>query len=245
MPPDARAPVILSLETNVTTLGPGDTLIITALVTDPDGIDDVIGGTVRDPVSGGTYGALQSQAQEGSYSISLSFAAIHTVRPIETPPGGAQRTFEARFADVAGNFSTDEVTVTLACDNAAQALCDGSCTSLQGDELNCGMCGKACGGSALNGECLAGLCYDSHTVNDPMACSAACQALGKTCVVRPDQGGAEGAIAGIGNYRRGADCCCSLYLRTCSEVPPEESVLTNCGSDLTLHEYQTCYCRSP
>ena len=46
----------------------GQTVVFTAVVTDPDGIEDLIGGTLEDPTTGGTYGAIATSASEGSYS---------------------------------------------------------------------------------------------------------------------------------------------------------------------------------
>src|SRR5262245_32614596 len=81
------APRILSLSSNLQIMHPADTLIVTAVVTDPDGIDDVIGGQLRD-ASGATYGAFQTSAAEGAYGMSLTWAALNAVAPIDFPAGG-------------------------------------------------------------------------------------------------------------------------------------------------------------
>ena len=96
------APIILSLATNVTSLTPSDSLVVTAVVTHPQGIAQVIGGTLLDPPAGGTYGAFQVSTTAGSYSLTLTWSQIKTVRDITTPVGGAGRTFRAQFFDQAG-----------------------------------------------------------------------------------------------------------------------------------------------
>jgi hypothetical protein len=80
------SPVILLLATNTDTLTQSDreSLTFSVVVTDPDGIDDIIGGTLEDP-DGGTYGAFISSAEEGSYTISLE------VRPDEGPVANGAR----------------------------------------------------------------------------------------------------------------------------------------------------------
>ncbi|HRE90003.1 MAG TPA: hypothetical protein PK095_12795, partial [Myxococcota bacterium] len=121
------APRILSLSANTTVLNRGSTLIITAVVTDPNGIDDLIGGQLEAP-SGGTYGAFATSAAEGSYTIQLTWEALNTVRGIDAAPTGSPLEFKAVFFDVAGARAEKSLTVTTRCDGqGVEALCDGEC----------------------------------------------------------------------------------------------------------------------
>jgi hypothetical protein len=134
------APTILMLSSNVTTLDESQQLIISAVVTDPDGVDDLIGGSLLDPTSGNAYGAFVTSAAEGSYQIILGWSAIDTVQPIDAPASGGQRRFIARFYDVAGHLAERELTITLRCSISGQSACGGDCVDLSSDDLHCGAC---------------------------------------------------------------------------------------------------------
>lgn len=175
-----EAPVILNFSSNVTTLTPDEALIVTAVITDPQGIGDVVGGTLADP-GGATYGSFAVSTVDGSYSVTLSWTAINTLASIEAPSGGADRTFVATFFDQVGNMTSDSLTVHLECDPATDGICDGECIDLQQDDENCGSCGHGCGtnGSCVGGTCFApGSCFTVATTTD---CNAACAADGATC----------------------------------------------------------------
>src|SRR5688572_16528714 len=55
-PPDPGAPVFLSLQTNVSKITAGESVIFTAVLTDPDGVDDIVGGTLSDQTGMIGYG---------------------------------------------------------------------------------------------------------------------------------------------------------------------------------------------
>jgi hypothetical protein len=152
----AHDPKILNLSSNVKALESGDSLVLTAVVTDPDGIDDLIGGTASDSVNSATYGAFATSAQEGSYSITLPWAAIQQVRTIDTPSGGADRGFVATFFDVDGHQVSATITIHLQCkNNAALGVCKGVCVDLSKSVEHCGKCNNKVtytGGSCNSGQ---------------------------------------------------------------------------------------------
>lgn len=205
--PSANAPKILLLQTNVQTLHEGETLVVTAVVTDPDGIDDLIGGTLLDVDSGNSYGAFASSAAEGSYELDLAWGAIQTVRDIDAPTTGVGRTFVARFFDVAGHTAEQTVAITLRCKDAIHTACDGVCVDLQQDAEHCGTCDIAappgaycdagtltCGAEerdvcpALPGGHAAG-CFDLRGSLDACgSCDHACPAWSSAEDLRCDHG---------------------------------------------------------
>ncbi|MEZ4460728.1 MAG: hypothetical protein R3E66_13565 [bacterium] len=78
----ADGPRIIDLSINTTTATPSTTrLTISAIVTDPDGTGDLIGGTLKSP-GGATYGAFQSSAAEGSYQLMVTWSQLNAVQPI-------------------------------------------------------------------------------------------------------------------------------------------------------------------
>jgi hypothetical protein len=137
---DPAAPRILALDANVGELHEVDSLVVTAVVTDPDGIDDLIGGTLLDPESGATYGAFATSAAEGAYSITLTWGEVDQVRGIDAPSSGVSRSFRARFFDVAGHTVEDDVDVVLRCENTDLSACGGDCVDLLTSPHHCGAC---------------------------------------------------------------------------------------------------------
>ena len=161
-------PVILSFSANNAVMSAERSLILTAIVTDPDGIDDLIGGDLHDPDSQGTYGAFSTSAAEGSYEIQLSWQEIQQVRSIDTPLGGADRDFRAIFYDQAGHSVSDTITIHLECaGDPSLAVCAADCADLNDSLDHCGQChnpvpyeGGICNAGAF--DCPAGetLCSD-------------------------------------------------------------------------------------
>jgi hypothetical protein len=149
-------PIILSISANTAVLTQNQTLILTVVATDPDGIDDLIGGVVRTP-GGLSYGALATSGQEGSYSLAIPWSQLHTTEPIDAGEEGIGRTFEIVLFDTAANQAEASLSVTLRCSLDDWGLCGGTCTDLDTDARNCGVCGFDCtephGGTLLGGVC--------------------------------------------------------------------------------------------
>ena len=163
-------PRVLTLSTNVTTLDERSMLVITAVVTDPDGVDDLIGGALVDPDGTATYGAFATSAAEGAYELRLPWADIDRVRPIDAPAEGASRMFRARFYDVAGHVAEETFAITLRCSVAELGVCDGECVDLTSDEDHCGTCntkvpdGTQCEGGVAG--CVVGQETTASTCSD-------------------------------------------------------------------------------
>jgi hypothetical protein len=150
-----QAPKILALNTNNTTLDETDVLVISAVVTDPDGIGDLIGGQLMTADGTSAYGAFATDAAEGAYSLSLSWSAINSTDAINTDAGATtQRTFRATFFDTAGHSSYRDVTVGLRCSLNSAAACNGACTTGESYTTldQCGSCNHACPIAAGGGE---------------------------------------------------------------------------------------------
>lgn len=187
--PVEGAPVILSLSKNVTKITEGESVIFTAMVTDPDGLDDLVGGSLLSMDESIDYGPFVAAGQPGTYSLTLSWAQIHQADPISFEDSEPTRTFVARFFDQKGNKATVSTDVTLTC--VGGSACAGACTDLATDGANCGSCGRACGGGAdacASGECAPayGACVDNE--GQMVTCAEVCQAAGETCVTHGCQG---------------------------------------------------------
>lgn len=143
---DAQAPTILSLSVSKSTVAPGESVIVSAVVTDPQGVDDLIGGTLENP-EGGTYGALATAAQEGTYSLELGFAALAEVGNADSYLNATTRVVDAIFYDQAGHQAKGSLEIQLACPGDG-VLCGSACVS-KDTRANCGACGATCSGGAL------------------------------------------------------------------------------------------------
>jgi hypothetical protein len=191
----SSAPVFLSFSTSLTTvtadLGVNpykfDDVVFSAVLTDPDGINDLIGGTLKDPDSGASYGSFATDAGEGAYAMTLTWDAINTVRKIEGK-GGASRVFRAEFFDQAGHSVTRDVTLMFKCVNTTSVdLCNGQCTLIDSSVDNCGACGHAClvNLDGYTRDCKAGKCFfESYSLSQP-TCAQFCPALGSGLVCDP------------------------------------------------------------
>jgi hypothetical protein len=191
---DPGGPRILSLTTNTPVIAPGDRLIVTAVVTDPDGIDDLIGGMLEAP-GGGTYGSFATSAAEGSYSLELDFDDLDVVERVATPIGGGERVFRARFYDVGGREATREIGVRIACDDPNVGVCRSSCVDLGSDLENCGACGSTCESFGLGFRCLNGGC-PVPVLSGGGSCNEICAQHGRRCDVGTVLDEAYGACEG-------------------------------------------------
>ena len=246
--PGAQDPRILTLSTNSQRLLQGQTLIVSAVVTDPDGINDLIGGVLIDAESGGTYGAFATAESEGAYSIHLAWWDLHQVRPLDTGMGGETRFLRAEFYDVAGHTASGQVSVDLTCESATDALCSGYCRDVLHDRENCGACGNDVSGIQITA-CVEGVGYGLVTSTIRTSCRVICGADGLVCAPSPHWGCEElagaGGEAGTGGLEGCAVWACpngSFVGQTsmsCDDIPPETHIE---GDELQYFEVMFCSC---
>ena len=172
--------MIVSLQTNVTKITAGESVLFTAVLTDPDGLDDIVGGTLSDQTGMIGFGPFVAAGQEGTFSISLSWDAMHQAEPIEFEAMDLERVFRAEFYDQAANKVNRDVNVTLTC--AEGSACDGVCTDLMTNAEHCGSCDVFCEGGCQDGGCAPkwGECINEDSAVD--TCEAYCASLGESCV---------------------------------------------------------------
>jgi hypothetical protein len=187
-------PRFLSFGTNVVEVTQGETITFAAVLTDPDGIDDLIGGSLASASGSVTYGAFATNGQEGAYSLTVSWDQINATSPFRFTVEES-RSFTASFFDVAGNKATQTIDVRFHC--SGYAGCDGTCVDLQTGDLvegwlfeHCGECGTTCDG------CIAGECArweECRLLQGAATCNAVCAGMGKDC-----DDDACGAVSGDG-----------------------------------------------
>jgi hypothetical protein len=145
--PAPSAPRILNLSVDNPEVPPDGSITVSAIVTDPDGIDDLVGGLLVDPDTNATYGSLATSAAEGAYSLTLSWSRLNTVRPIRGDRGGQDaRVLRATFFDQAGNETSGELPIRLGpCSEGL--LCAGECVPPSNG--HCARCDHTCGPEAV------------------------------------------------------------------------------------------------
>ena len=210
------SPVFLSLGTNVTSLTEGESITFTAVLTDPDGVSDVIGGSLISE-SGATYGAFSTSGQEGSYSLSVSWGDIHQVNEI-TFNGSDDRLFKAQFFDQAGNEAVKTINIELECDE--QSACDGACTDLTTDLDHCGECNNECD------VCDSSTCARMESSVAIVSCDTICQQAGATCAA--GLCGDFSSTLETGACEIGEDYCYALSCSEYLDVDPEAEGMRCC-----------------
>lgn len=175
------APFFISFSTNVGQITEGESVVFTAVVSDPDGFNDIAGGTLFTQDGAFSYGPFVSAGQEGTYSITVSWADVDQVEAIEFEDFSLDRVFRAEFFDMDGHKVSQDTTIALQCDGGG--ACSGSCKDLQTDAANCGGCGFVCEGGCDAASCLPvfGECIKAD--NGFSTCGQYCQSISAQCVV--------------------------------------------------------------
>ena len=242
-------PRIVDLAINTTTATPSTTLTISALVTDPDGVDDLIGGTLKSP-AGASYGAFQT-SEGSSYELTVTWSQLNAVQPIvfDAPIG---RDLVAEFYDQAGNKVQRTLSINLACDGTNGAACEaGTCFDLNNSLDHCGACGAAVQGEAYCSQgqptCSSGDYCPASGVCSGFYEPKACGSCGNSCEAKATQLGLTFDAEGEGlNCLDGSTCqiykvstvpkscqviCGAATCYTSSASFVESGVSADCGTD--------------
>jgi hypothetical protein len=161
------------------TLAPNTAVGFTATVSHPDGLAEIVGGTLENADVGTIYGAFQ-QTAGGTFTVLLTWDQINAATPIDQGRDDVY-TFEAVFRDNAGSIARRDIGLGMDCEGLD--ACDGTCVDWTADGTNCGGCGVTCG---VQEACLAGSCnvvsWSPCFLPKDMTCAVACNELGMTCV---------------------------------------------------------------
>jgi len=172
--------MFLSFNTNVSKITEGESLTFTALLTDPDGVDDIVGGSLVSENEMIDYGPFIAAGQAGTYSLSLSWMQIQQAAPINFENSDLPLIFRARFFDQGGQKAVKEAAIGLFCEGGS--ACNGSCTDLAVDGVNCGTCGHACVSMACEkGGCAPTWSACFAAADGFSTCTEICQSSGNSC----------------------------------------------------------------
>lgn len=167
------APVFLDFSVSSTVLTDVSEVLFTAVLTDPDGVDDIVGGVLKD-LSGASYGAFATAASEGAYEVRVDWEMVNSSEEISGVAETDSRTFLAEFFDQAGHRVSREVTLDLVCDDDISRPCyDGECRPLVTVD-DCGACGRQClleDGPEVLGTWMSGAEYSHDLSCDTGECA--------------------------------------------------------------------------
>lgn len=229
-PQASGAPQILSLLSNVASITEGESVVVTAVVTDPDGIDDLIGGTLTD-INQASYGAFTTTAQEGSYQVTITWAAMSQIEPISFGYGQTeQRPLVATFYDQKGHTTSSPVSITLTCKGLE--ACSGTCLDTMVDSDNCGSCDHTCPRNTYAQDgCFLGKCADLSPCEDHTAsstCAARCNADGKVCHELCTNAGSTSHVGGVLYFDSGCGIESSNSYGCNEAIPGSSSYALRC-----------------
>jgi hypothetical protein len=177
---DLGPPVIVSLTTDKTTVGPAETIHFTAVVTDPDGPADIAGGGIYPAPAGSSAASsltFSRDSSSGPFAAIGTIAAFHAMSPLTLAPAETTtRGYVARFSDRAGNVAEKAISLTFS--GGDKGICKGAVVA--SFFVDCTSCATSCGSgtSCIGNACAARLdCGFSS-----FSCSSRCSDAGKKCL---------------------------------------------------------------
>lgn len=135
-------PQIISFGTNVPEVTDGETVRFVAVLTDPGGVGNLVGGQLVSPDGAIRYGAFA--AAQGSYALDLSWSQIVQAQTIAFA-SEEKRSFVGEFYNAAGKKTSMAIDVRLHC--KGEPACEGRCVQA----------GNSCPAST-DKLCVAGAC---------------------------------------------------------------------------------------
>jgi len=147
---ESHAPVIEQLTVAPSALTPWDTVTVTAVVSDPDGLDDIQAGLVFHNSTGAVHRSF-IEVDAGVYEAEFTWSRLNTADPIDFTIS-EQRQFLVEFFDHSGLVGSAVFDLQLHCYGIA--ACGGVCSDLDEPD-HCGACGVECEGACVEGQCAA------------------------------------------------------------------------------------------
>jgi len=174
---DPGGPSIDMLFLDKDVISDSDVVRVTAFVSDPDGLEDIVGGALLSETGDKLYGPF-IQVAGGTYEIVLSWAEIHEIEPLDFA-GELTRNLVVRFSDNDGHEGAQVASLGFACENGG--VCDGVCTDFT-STVNCQGCGNICDYDLSCGtQGCSAPDWSPCFIGSEMNCATACNMLGQVC----------------------------------------------------------------
>lgn len=188
------APQIIELTASPTRITETTRTTLSAVVTDPQGSDDVVAVRLLEQSSSAALGNFAADGG-GAYSISVSWNDLQNNIDIRFD-GSMSVILTAEAIDSGGERSTRSLSLRLECSEAmsacggtcGQTSCAGACVDegdLAGDNDNCGACGNACSGRDI---CSGDECVDPVFATGACTSDSDCGGIAGSCGTEADSG---------------------------------------------------------
>jgi hypothetical protein len=238
-----RSPRLLSLSANPLPLTPSMPTVISALVSDPQGLATLAGGKLNDE-NGVTLGVFSTPGGQGTFTYALAWGALQQNSPINFSLDGGVRRVTAIFYDADGNHIAEPFPVALACERAGQVSNNGTCATPApacGVDSDCQSWAQTLKVTPFTAYCRSSLCMVAVRAEPPTPCNAYCADKGLRCVIEVTSGIGCSPDAGVAGCVVAPQAGCRDTVPDCSSVVSEVSCLDGGTAPVASH---SCYCRT-
>ncbi|HEY1099810.1 MAG TPA: hypothetical protein VGF99_12825, partial [Myxococcota bacterium] len=193
-------PTILSFTSSTTTLDDTASATLTVVVSDPDGVADIVGALLVDPANNTVLRPLSPSGTPGTFTADVRWSDLGASAVTLDFGATTRRSIRVRFLDAAEHAISQSLSFTLGC--GAHSACEGRCGPFNcsaeggcidvGDEVlsaddRCSFCNDGCGSCDDGCACFAGAdtCSGSAEClgNVEVSASTALVVTGATCEV--------------------------------------------------------------
>ena len=201
--PVPEGPQILSFTSSKTTIEDDDTAVLTIVVSDPDGVSDIVGALLIDPATDTILRPLSPAGTPGTFTAGVSWNDLSPATINFDNDGATRRSIRVRFIDGAGHKVSQSLQLSLSCSQGRPA-CGGSC-----GELVC---------PAEDDGCL----YVENqrlTADDRCSvCNTGCRACDNGCACFPDNDSCSNNASCLANFAIDENDDPSIVADTCESV---------------------------
>ncbi|HEY1100731.1 MAG TPA: scavenger receptor cysteine-rich domain-containing protein [Myxococcota bacterium] len=188
-------PSILSFTSSTSTLDDSSSATLTIVVSDPDGVADIVGALLVDPATNTILRPLSPSGTAGTFTADVRWSDLGSASLTLDFGATARRSIRVRFIDAGDHAVSQSLPFTLGC--GARSACEGRCGSFNcnaeggcidvGDDIlddddQCSFCNVGCGSCNDGCACFA----------EADTCSGSAACLGNFAV----NGGSEIVVTG-------------------------------------------------
>lgn len=177
-----EAPVVESVKVSAPTITQGESVTVSVVISDVDGLATITGGNVRGP--GDEVIAPFVQRGDGEYDIELSWLEIHQAIGIQFEAESLDLGLQIVFFDTGNQTGRAALPLTATCGGGSNYACGGLCLDAGTSFSHCGACDSECGKGE---ECFAGTCASDWSACERFDttkhdnCAELCAASGEVC----------------------------------------------------------------
>jgi hypothetical protein len=225
-PPPGQAPngppTITSVTVDKSTLGPGDTVTIDAVVTDPDGPGDITGGALY--TASGSVSVAAFVKNGSAYRARVALSQFDAIEHVTLAPGQTvHRSYVVRFDDSAGHSATKAQAFDF--DGKDSGICLGAVVA--SFWRDCASCDTPCpsGTTCMGNACASRVdCFFASYSCDSQ-CAGGSKCIGGLVVTYPSSDELANALSTCNDATKGSF---TFSASACSETTGGNSAVRGC-----------------